>query len=391
MVESNRKRFEATVVWCIDSPGFGGSEINFIRVLEMAGPKHSAVIHGEKVSSELESFLEKIAIPTQPNPARNSWKHSLRSIFASLRLIRRFSSADFIVWSHHSDSNRWLQLTLALFKRRFVIIEQVVPVDRQSFAFSRLSIPLKRFIAPRAYWVILNSRTQVAHYTRIFHLKDCRLVVIPNTRPVFQIKTRTTELRAEKKRLQKSLGITGWPVILSVARLAEQKGQRDLIRAMVRLAESARESVLVLVGDGPDRSFLEALARDISLRRVVFAGNQDDPLPWLAAADVFVLPSLYEGLPGALIEAMAAGLPCIATDIPGNRDLIKDGQTGLLVPVNNFAALADAIKRIVSDPELALRCAQAGYELVAREFDESTERTAWSSLISELSRECENN
>jgi glycosyltransferase involved in cell wall biosynthesis len=167
--------------------------------------------------------------------------------------------------------------------------------------------------------------------------------------------------------------------------LAEQKGQSDLIKAFSQVEKNSEGGpILVLVGDGPDRKSLESLVRQLCPGRVVFAGYQQDPLPWLAAADVFVLPSLFEGMPGALIEAMAAGLPCVATDIPGNRDLVIDRETGLLVPVRSPEELAAAISTLINDSGLANDFAANGQRLVEREFNESIERGKWQELLSTL-------
>ena len=172
---------------------------------------------------------------------------------------------------------------------------------------------------------------------------------------------------------------------MCVARLAAQKAQSDLLRALSLLPEiETIAPTLVLVGDGPDRPSLEHLATELVPGRVVFTGHTDDPLPYLAAGDIFVLPSLAEGLPGVLIEAMAAGLPCIATDIPGNRELVRNGETGSLVPVGSPEALAHAIRIMLTDRPFAEDCAQAAYHLVAREYDEQLEKREWQRLFSQL-------
>jgi glycosyltransferase involved in cell wall biosynthesis len=171
--------------------------------------------------------------------------------------------------------------------------------------------------------------------------------------------------------------------------LAPQKRQANLIEAIRKVQSGINPPVLVLVGDGPDRPALERLARASIPGRALFTGDvfhedQADPIPWLAAADVFVLPSASEGLPGALIEAMAAGLPCIATDIPGNRDLIRNEITGLLVPVDSTDGLASAITRVLSDHALSERLARNGQDLVFSENDELKAFDAWCALFAEL-------
>jgi len=171
-----------------------------------------------------------------------------------------------------------------------------------------------------------------------------------------------------------------------VARLTSQKGQNDLIEAVAKLRDDDKNGpTLVLVGDGPDRGFLETLAEGVAPGRVLFTGYQQDPLPWLAAADVFVLPSLFEGLPGALIEAMAAEVPCVTTDIPGNRDLVIDRMTGLLVPVRSPEKLAAAISILLNNSGLARDLAANAQRLVEHEFDEGIERRKWQALLSALS------
>jgi len=372
-------------VWCVDSPGFGGSEIGLMRTLEVVGLDNALVIHGEEVCPELERFLRDHNADTMSAPTGNCYKSSIRGLRKAFALLRKLPRATFIIWAHHSDSNRWLQLALAFSRRRFLVVERLVPNGPEAFAKSRLSIPIKRIVARRAHRIVLNANSQIDNYRTVFGLRTARLVAIPNSRPIKRIHEEVSSLRQNKAGLHQQLKLPAGPIVVSVARLADQKAQSDLIHAIsqIQFDEESNPS-LVLVGDGSDRASLETLAKEIAPGRVIFAGYDSDPLPWLAAADVFVLPSLFEGLPGALIEAMAAGLPCVASDIPGNRDLIQDGKTGLLVPVKDPAALASAIKRMLSEPELASRCAQSGYELVAREFDESRERDVWLGLMQEL-------
>jgi glycosyltransferase involved in cell wall biosynthesis len=102
---------------------------------------------------------------------------------------------------------------------------------------------------------------------------------------------------------------------------------------------------------------------------VRFHGRVDDPAVHTRAADLFVLPSLSEGISNALLEAMAQGLPCIATDIPGNRDLIRDGETGLLVPTGDPGALAQRIALLAGDEGLRASLGRAARRLVEVRFD----------------------
>jgi glycosyltransferase involved in cell wall biosynthesis len=375
----------ASLVWCIDSPGFGGSEIDLIRVLSMVQSDSSVVIQGETICPELAAFFKNTGLQTRVHSTGNAFKHALSGLAGAYRLIHEFPSATFIIWAHHSDSNRWLQLVLALYRRRFIVVERIVPVDPKSFAKSRLSVPIKRFVASRVDSIIVNGKSQVEHYQQLFRLQHARVMAISSSRNITKIRNRVKKLCEDEASLRKTLGLPSTFLIVCVARLAAQKAQSDLLRALSLLPEIMTIApTLVLVGDGPDRPSLEHLATELVPGRVVFTGHRDDPLPYLAAGDIFVLPSLAEGLPGALIEAMAAGLPCIATDIPGNRELVRDGETGSLVPVGSPEALAHAIRIMLTDRPFAEHCAQAAYDLVAREYDEEVEKRAWQRLFSQL-------
>ena len=142
----------------------------------------------------------------------------------------------------------------------------------------------------------------------------------------------------------------GRPVVLTVARLVPQKGVQCLLEAAARLPD-----VLFLVaGEGPDRAALEQKAIGDGVgQRVVFLGHRRDVPQLLARCDVFVLPSLYEGLPVSVIEAMAAGKPVIATRVGGIEEAVKDRITGLLVPPADGTALAEALQCLLADRRLA--------------------------------------
>jgi glycosyltransferase involved in cell wall biosynthesis len=171
------------------------------------------------------------------------------------------------------------------------------------------------------------------------------------------------------------------PVVLTVARLDEQKGHCYLLEAAAQLPEVD----FALAGDGTLRASLEAQARSLGLaQRVQFLGHRTDIPDLLASCDVFVLPSLYEGLPLSILEAMAACKPVIATQIGGTDEAVIAGETGLLVPPANPAALAEAIRTILAHPELARRLATSGRRRVQQEFSENRMIRQFTELYDEL-------
>lgn len=142
----------------------------------------------------------------------------------------------------------------------------------------------------------------------------------------------------------------------TVGRLEVRKGTRTLIEAMALLGDSPQAPSLVVTGEGPLRDELVALAAQLGIaERVHFLGNRGDVSSVLAALDVFVLPSLTEGMSNALLEAMAMALPVVATRVGGNPEVIGDESRGLLVPPDQPQALAAALVRLLGDQGLATR------------------------------------
>ena len=154
----------------------------------------------------------------------------------------------------------------------------------------------------------------------------------------------------------------GTPLVVSVGRLKYPKDTRTLLEAAARVPGDWR---LQVVGDGPERAALEPLASD----KLELVGERNDVPELLATASVFVLSSRSEGLPISVLEAMAAGLPVIASDVGGLREQVEDGVTGLLVPAGDVAALATALERLVGDPQLRRVMGDAGRARAEALFD----------------------
>jgi glycosyltransferase involved in cell wall biosynthesis len=158
-------------------------------------------------------------------------------------------------------------------------------------------------------------------------------------------------------------------IILCVANLIHYKGHHDLLAAAMEVLPRFPDVALVLVGEGALRAALEARVAHAGLRdRVHFLGQREDVPALLAAAKLFVLPSHEEGFPNALLEAMAHGLPVVATRVGGVPEAVVHGETGLLVPPQDPAALAEALSALLRDPDLAQKMGRAGRERAASQF-----------------------
>lgn len=172
-----------------------------------------------------------------------------------------------------------------------------------------------------------------------------QIVSIPNGVPIDRAKPRRSrdDVRAD-------LGLGDAFVILSTGRLAEQKGYEYLIRAAALLRDDQPAAHVVLAGGGPLRGKLEELVSSLGLEeRVRLIGHRSDVGDLLAASDLVVLPSLWEGLSISLLEAMAAGKPIVTTSIGSNREVTNDGEAAVLVPPKDAASLAAAIRLLAAD------------------------------------------
>ncbi len=162
---------------------------------------------------------------------------------------------------------------------------------------------------------------------------------------------------------------SGSRVLLAVGRLDRQKGLHDLLAAMALVIRDHPEAHLLLVGEGPERPILERLMREMKLTdRVHLAGWRSDVPELLAGGYAFVLSSLWEGMPNVILEAMAAGLPVVATEVEGTSELVIEGETGFIVPRQSPQALAAALKAVLADPPRAAALGQAGRRRAASEF-----------------------
>jgi len=147
----------------------------------------------------------------------------------------------------------------------------------------------------------------------------------------------------------------------AIGQLEPLKGVDHLLRAFSRVMEHHSGAVCLIAGEGSQRRELERLASSLGIAdRVHLLGYLDDPTPLMAGLDVYVSPSLSEGLGGATAEALALGVPVVSTDVGGVREVVSDGDSGLLVPPGDANALADAIELILDDPALAGRLADFG-------------------------------
>jgi glycosyltransferase involved in cell wall biosynthesis len=242
----------------------------------------------------------------------------------------------------------------------YVGLARTVCRAAQPIVFSEAtSLVTSRWQQPVRAWTV---RTQCAGYAAnsdasraflsTYGVPPARIRVIPNGHDISHFRT-----PLDRHVVRTAIGVGPQDKLaIFVGRLVDTKRVCDLVEAVRLLSDQAGLLRVVIVGDGPERSALEAQVLQAKLTdSVQFLGTRRDVTDLLRAADLFVFPSEMEGLSNAMIEAALAGLPIVGCDIGGVRDVVESGQQCLLVPTRDPQAFAGAMRRYLYDDELALR------------------------------------
>jgi glycosyltransferase involved in cell wall biosynthesis len=363
------------ILHVITSLGIGGAErlvISAVRGLPMPRFGHAICCLTERGPLAVEA--EAAAVPVFCVGEYPGMRHPLA--FARLvRIVRAFRPT--IVHTHLQSANLYGRLAARLARvpvvvstehnvyvgkaRRYILVERLLA--RTTDALIAVSEEVRQFlsgqlsIAPSAIRVVRNGVAAGA----------------PSTRGVAELRAR---LGAE----------TGGGVRLgTIASMTSKKGHDVLLRAVARLREQGLGCSLVLAGDGPERPRLEALVGTLGLGpHVHFLGTVSNAADVLAVIDLFVLPSLVEGLPLALLEAMYAGKAVVATSVGGVPEVVKSHQNGLLVPPGSDTELAGAIATLAESEALRYQLGAAARETIEGGFTEAAYLESLSALYVEL-------
>lgn len=228
---------------------------------------------------------------------------------------------------------------------------------------------INRYLLKYTSAIIVGSddiKKDVVKYDRA---PDKLIHIIPNS---INLSSVQTSLSCESAR--KNLGLSGDDIILgTIGRLEEQKGHTFLINALAILKQKKYDLKLLIVGDGRLRNELENQVVKLSLEsQVIFLGTRTDLGSIFPAINIFVMPSLWEGLSLAMLTAMAAGLPVIATDVGGVRDILEGNSCGLVVSPKDSEELSNAVIRLIEDQRLLLKYADKGKEIVYNNYSDQS-------------------
>ena len=263
------------------------------------------------------------------------------------------------------------------------LVTQQNAYDDPRHRLPRWQIWVNRLLAPFTTYFVAVSEAARAYLQTVEWVPPTKVQVIPNA---IDVPPPPSPAAVQALRRDWAAHPTA-PLVGTVARLEPQKGLDVLLAALPRVREAVPDDDTTHVGQGALRDALAAQARALGVADVViFAGPREDVWTVLAALDVFVLPSRFEGLSLALLEAMAAGKPVVATAVSGSIEVVEDGVTGVLVPPNDPEALARGLIHVLGSPDVARRLGEAGRRRVAQRYTLPTVARAYEALYERLLR-----
>ncbi len=267
----------------------------------------------------------------------------------------------------------------SFFRKPFVLTVQglqrayVPSVDAISTAFDYSVARVVSLVAKKA--IILSENLSERAYKMGFAREKIR--VVPTSIPY---KREFNPSFFDSNGIRKELGVSDKIVVCFVGRLVRLKGLSFLMHVQKMLQKHITNLHLLIVGDGPERGFVESISRKYGLNTSIIGWVNREKVPfYLSAADIFVNPSLTEGLPLTVMEAMALQKAVVATDVGGTSDLVKNGENGFLIPPSDVKSLAKAIKTLASNDKLRLKMGFAGRNIIERSFD-------WDSIVRKIEK-----
>lgn len=360
MVDNKRMNSPVRIAHVIGALTYGGVEtvaLNLLHRLPHDVARSNVYYIGEELTdrrNEFESASERFVHCPYRTPHRVDFIRRLSAVFRQDGIES--------VLSYSFGNHAWVSMAarLAGVRRCYVTVQGSPTRDRST---RRKSSVLAHLARPFCTGEIAASKQVRDELVRGLRLPAQRVQVVNNACHVSEISDRAAKVRRHRKKNDP-------PIILMVARMDDAKDQPTLIQACAQLIRSGLPLRLRFAGDGPERTKHEVLCRSEGIEdSVEFLGSRKDIPELLGQCDLAILATHTEGLPVVLIEAMSAGTPVIATDIPVCREVLDSGRCGLLVPPRNAEALADAIRRLLEDDALRDRLTREGFTKAVEFYD----------------------
>jgi glycosyltransferase involved in cell wall biosynthesis len=361
------------VLEMIDRPFLGGGQVVLLSLAKGLDRERFAVAVCARDGGPLADEVRRLGLPFHP---ANFEKKPSRGLADDLARILRENKVD-ILHTHGGIAGLFGRWAAKKAETPVVVhtLHGIHYLHYRNPILRRLSIGLERRSSKFTDTLVCVSEADRAQALKLRLADETKIRLISNGVEGYLVpETPDGERRLLELRIRLRLEP---PVVGTVARLHRQKGVVYFLRAAAAIRRSHPAAKIVVVGGGPlETKFRKMLRKGRFGRSVVLFGERTDAAEILTLFDIFVLPSLWEGLPLALVEAAAAGKSIVATDIDGVREVIRDGETGLLVPPKNPGALAAAVGRLLDDRTLAQR-------LAARALAEIPSRFTLDRMVSE--------
>ncbi|MEM1370029.1 MAG: glycosyltransferase [Cyanobacteria bacterium P01_H01_bin.15] len=373
-----------TILFFTTRLGGGGAEMHLLRLLNTIDRErfepHVAVVRGQ--GSYENELRTDVPVHVLTRGISSSSLGQVFSIWPLRRLILKLRPE--LVCSVMTKANMVMMLANLGLNPRPIVVGCVQNNIEVQFKQSRNPadwwvLPAVRHLYPRFDHIIITATGLISSLGRIVQNESLPISAIPNA----CLEIAAVE-QASQTPLPAALSIQR-PLIVACGRLTEQKGFAYLLNAIARVKSSISEIQLWLLGEGKLQAELESQVKSLNLQdNVSFLGFQPNVFRFMAAADIFVLSSLFEGFGNVVVEAMAAGAPVISTDCPfGPGEIITSGVNGLLVPTKDEQALATAILELLNAPAQRQKLSDAGRHR-ALDFGVATITARYQALFEQL-------
>lgn len=351
----------------IDQPFLGGGQINLLSLAKNLDRERFEVFVCSNEKGPLVDEVRKNNIPHFPVTFSKRFNRKTVRDLVSILGDNRID----ILHTHGGVAGFYGRLAARKCRLPVIIhtLHGIHYLHYRNFLLKRTYILLERYFSRFTDALIFVSDADREKGKKFKLAPEEKIYIVKNGIDLSSRELRE-EMISETEKNRRDLGLqSSQPIVGTVARLHRQKGITYLLKATRRIYEVFPEVKILIVGGGPLRSKLERETQRLGLEEVVwFMGEREDAAKFLSIFDVFVLPSLWEGLPYVLIEAAALRRPVVATDIDGVREVIENRRTGILVPPRNPEKLAQAVIRLLQDKAYALKLGQKIDEEVPPKF-----------------------
>ncbi len=359
------------LAFCITELDPGGAEQALVQtVLRLDRREWQPTVICLGPRGSLADPLEQQGIPVIALGARNRWEVNV--LWRLARELRRLRPVLLQTFLFHANLAGRIAARLAGVP---IVVGGIRVAEKRSRWYARLDRWTEGLVTTQV--CVSQGVRQFADQTMGLHSE--KLLVIPNGVEVSRF--------AEATPLPRSTwGLTeGSRIVLTVGRLDPQKGLLDLLQAARLLHDSSPDLHWLIVGEGPQRSQLEQQISATGLQQCVhLLGRREDVPCLMKTADLFVLASHWEGMPNVVLEAMAAGLPVLSTQVEGVAELVEAGNTGVVVPIGDPQAICLAIQSLLNDPNHARTMAQRAFHKVSHEYAWDRVADAYAALYRNL-------